>query len=202
MKRCLFAQGVSVSPELSTTRMQYLSTSLSRFDHVRRKQMMRLKKRSNWFLTASPGVTEREGSHDTSVAGSSDMLVSDNAMSDGAASDIADNTTDNTADDIADNTTDNVRIALDMDSTMNGNDNSVTTDVSVESSQRIQLHPSDMTDINHRLHRPLQRLSPSSGAWPTPSPSPPLPLSRVTDKEVRYFMVENYYGSPSLKKPS
>ena len=189
----LFAQGLSVSPELSTTRMQYLSTSLSRFDHVRRKQMMRLKKRSNWFLSESPGVTEREGSHDTSVAGSSDMLVSDNATSDGAASDTAENTAEN----IADNTTDNVRIALDMDSTMNGNDNSVTMDLSVESSQRIQLHPSD---INNRLHRPLRRLSPSSGAWPTPSPSPPLP--RVTDKEVRYFMVENYYGSPSLKKPS
>ena len=192
MQACLFAQGLSVSPELSTTRMQYLSTSLSRFDHVRRKQMIRLKKRSNWFLSSNPppGGADREGSHDTSVgllsvAGSSDLLLSDNALSDGGASDTA--------------PVDNVQITLNMDSTMNGNDTSAMTDVSVESStsQQIQLQPSDITNVNHQSHRPLQRLSPSSKGHQSPSP-----LSQVTEKEVRYFMVENYYGSSSVKKPS
>ena len=179
--------------------MQYLSTSLSRFDHVRRKQMIRLKKRSNWFLSSNPppGGTDREGSHDTSVgllsvAGSSDLLLSDTAMSDGGASDNMPQ--------------DSVQITLDMDSTMNGNDTSVTTDVSVDSSlsssKQTQLQPSDIANVNHQSHRPLHRLSPSSRGCPTPSPSPPSPLSRVTEKEVRYFMVENYYGSPSVKKPS
>ena len=62
----LLLQGYSPTTELSPAKRFCLSTSLSRFDNVRRRQMIRMKKRTNWFL--SPNDTMIDSSTATTAA--------------------------------------------------------------------------------------------------------------------------------------
>lgn len=147
-------QGYSVTPDLSPARRLYLSTSLSRFDHVRRRQMLRMKKRTDWFLSP-PNARSHSTSREQSEATSSEAL--DHTMSDGGLSDTE---------------------HLDSSGSVTG----AGMDISLPLLPH--RHTADVVNGNH-----LRTSTPAPPAPPSHSPG------NVTDREVRYFMVDNYYGT-------
>ena len=166
---------------------------------------MRMKKRTNWFLSPNSSAmdtTQSEsmiggGSGDHSVDGkssydatSSEALLSDVTASDGGLSDSG------------------LRLASDMD----------TTEPSLllplpDGKQRLQQHRHSTTDVingNHRTSTPAKPSGaprPGMTMWSPSSPRhhsgsrSPSPQVQVTDHDVRYFMVENFYGSGSSASP-
>ncbi len=152
----------------------YQSSSLSRFDHVRRRQLLRMKKRSNWFLAPNQSISLGSesviGSREASVGKSSFEATSSDALmsSDGGISDTP------------------------------------------QEVLRLSSDGSYLDDAHHsdNMHKPLTRLQPPdivngnhAASSSSPSNTPPRkhssPAHVVTEKDVRYFMVENWYGSPA-----
>ena len=160
----------------------YQSSSLSRFDHVRRRQLLRMKKRSNWFLGPNQSISlDSEsvlGSQEASVgkcsldATSSDALMSDITASDGGTSDGKPEV---------------LRISSDGSYLDDAHTTTTTTDTSHHHT-RSRLQPPDIVNGNH---------APRSSNSNTPTRKHSSPSHQVTEKDVRYFMVENWYGTPS-----
>lgn len=198
-------QGRSPTNEaMHSAKMMYQSNSLSRFDHVRRRQLMRMRKRSNWFLAhqhipqnqanvsmdttygnMSMDSSERSallGSREVSLsrrscdAGSSEAIMSDMTTSDGGLSD----------------TPYQERIRLSSDSSYLLVPGRSHGPPMYESTPRPRLQQPDLINGNH-----------SPGTPPPPghtqrrrsTPTPP-----VTERDVRCFMQENFYGSTDIGK--
>ena len=172
---------------------------------------MRMKKRSNWFLGPNTTVS-LESSRETSLgkssldATSSDALMSDVTASDGGISD----------------TPVRRRCSSDVGSSFLEEQERLGMAVIdphlLHTSHLTHLHHSPHTH-HHHLHPPHQRsprlqqpdiingnhatggtsmLSVDSPHHSlTPSPSPSDVDAAVTEKDVRYFMVENWYGKPA-----
>lgn len=156
--------------------MMYQSSSLSRFDNVRRRQLMRMKKRSNWFLANTP--TSQPGSREPSVGKSSLDASSDALMSD-VTSDFG--VTDTPM-------SDRLRLSSDGGSFLDDSYRTHLRSSSLEA-HRSRLQQPDLINGNHTM------ASTSSSRGPSPRHSTPSPS--VTDKDVRYFMVENCYEASS-----
>lgn len=203
----------SPTQDLANAKHKYLSTSLSRFDRVRRRQILQMKKRSNWFLSPNPSTSiETEsalGSREASVgkcsidAMSSDALLSDVTASDGAMSESRDA----------------MRLSSDLDSTFGEQeqqepheplhrlqaDNNHHTSSPVRSAAQQQLqqqqqqqqrlrqppHSPGTHSQSHSLHSHTHSHSQASSEQSSRCASP-----QVTDRDVKYFMVEHVYGPP------
>ena len=201
----LFQGYNSPTQDLANTKHKYLSSSLSRFDRVRRRQILQMRKRSNWFLSPNPSTsidTESAlGSREASVgkcsidAMSSDALLSDVTASDGAMSE----------------TRDTLGLSSDLDSTYG--EHELHHEPHHEPLRRLHAHN------NHRMSTPvhggvagggrqrlqLQRPQDSPGGCSqTQSQGSSQQSSRcaspqVTDTDVKYFMVERIYGAAQSK---
>lgn len=184
-----------------------LSTSLSRFDSVRRRQLLRLRKRSNWFLSPNTSGQDDSRSALSSFEASGGGISS---IIDPASSEAA--TSDGTMSDCIP-TSDGIRISSDLDCPF---DESTTLFRSTDPVLR-RLQPRGPTELKDaETGCQQQQLPPSSLDVPMPSGGlemdgkailhtllPPPPSSPQQSSELsglggqrrRYFVVENYYGS-------
>lgn len=174
-----------------------LSTSLSRFDSVRRRQLMRLRKRSNWFL--SPNI-----SHDSRSALSSFEASGGGISSMDPASSEA-TTSDGTMSDCIP-ASDGIRISSDLDCPF---DESTTLFRSTDPVlRRLQQKPRCPTEEESKeAGTGCEQLLPSLLDVPMPSRAletdraamlhtlHPQEDQELRDGRTRYFVVENYYGS-------
>jgi len=157
---------------LTPNRMTYQSSSLSRFDNVRRRQLMRMKKRSNWFLSGSPGNANQSGMQEP--------LHVSNTMSDSVVSDTGILETPTPLSD---------RLSDGGGSLMESFLSSCNSDKRLSHSLGPfpYRHQPDLLNGNHTL------ASTSSSQGPSPRHSTPSPSPPVTNRDVRYFMVDNCY---------
>ncbi len=221
----LSLQGNSPTQDHLTVKQIYQSSSLSRFDYVRRRQIIRMKKRSNWFLAPNMSATSAD-SH-SSFLGSRDRSVGrssfDGTSSDALMSDVTDRSDGGLSDTHFSEGMQHHRMSTEVDSSfldtshdqsLTGSEIAAPTATSFGSSSnnpplrglggggggegsrnypaamRSKLHAPDFINGNHS----------ASGTSPslTPSPRPSTPShSSITEKDVRCFMVENWYGSPA-----
>lgn len=216
----------------------YLSTSLSRFDHVRRRQMLRLKKRSNWFLSPNTSTSMDSesvlGSHKSSMdaATSSDALASDVTASDGGLSDGAlRHSSDCSYEDAGSGhlmspgtMTPGVtpirghqplqRLSHMRQDILNANLQAADTSTPKRKDNNGILSTSSKVEAaaaaagTHHLHPGSELImGGASNASPPATPdhlqSSHMPSSRLpaagalSESDVRFFMVESYYGSPA-----
>ena len=164
-----------MSPARSPSgKFHFMSTSLNRMDTVRRRQLLRLRKRSDWFLGPAGSVDA-----ESAIGGSQDVLSV--TVGGGGAGET--NASLDSLDEFP-----SASGAETPDSTLNTTA-ATTTPLSGRRSE----------------HRPLQRLC--AGLTLTAAPSPPCAADAeaaaeaddsqglMSTSEVRYFMVENEYGS-------
>ena len=193
-----YFQGNSPTQDHLTAKQIYQSSSLSRFDYVRRRQIIRMKKRSNWFLAPNMSATSAD-SH-SSFLGSRDRSVGrssfDGTSSDALMSDVTDRSDGGMSDT---HYSEGMRLSADVetsfletshDQSMIGSQLAATTPNSRGGNPRSRLQPPDFINGNHS----------ASGTSPslTPSPRPSTPShTSITERDVRCFMVENWYGSPA-----
>lgn len=158
----------------------YQSSSLSRFDNVRRRQLMRMKKRSNWFLSGTPTNTSHSGGYDTHHVSNtmSDSVVSDSVVSDTGILETPTPLSD--------------RLSDGGGSLMESFLSSYNSDKRLSHSlgPYPYRHQPDLLNGNHTL------ASTSSSQGPSPRHSTPSPSPPVTNRDVRYFMAENCYEGP------
>ena len=191
-------QGNSPTQDHLTVKQIYQSSSLSRFDYVRRRQIIRMKKRSNWFLETNMSATSADShssfldSRERSVGRSS----FDGTSSDALMSDVTDRSDGGMSDT---HYSEGMRLSTDVDSSFldTSHDQSMTGSELVAATSnrrgvnpRSKLQTPDFINGNHS----------ASGTSPslTPSPRPSTPShSSITEKDVRCFMVENWYNSPA-----
>lgn len=207
-----FTQQGCTSPTkaLSSTPCPYLSTSLSRFDSVKRRQIIRMRKRSNWFLSPNTSYDSRSalGSYEAASCGISSMdpASSDVTTSDGGMSDVP--------------TSDAIRLSSDLDCPFLehiADDGSssfhATTDPlhrrlqneSASASSSTAAPPMtaarDISDnrgmARNSLREQVEHRRPSavatSVAGGSHSPSTQVKESK-RHEATRYFLVENFYG--------
>lgn len=173
----------------------YLSTSLTRLrERMQRRQTLQMKKRSTWFLSPQSlgSASLLGGSHEVSMgkssleATSSDALASDVTASDCGMSDT--------------HVSDAAHISSDLDCTFDDQESlhlrHPPASAPIQRSSRVC---QDMINANHgtALSTPSKsprrlgsELDKSMASMATDSPS-----STVTESQVRYFMVENFYGA-------
>ncbi len=200
----LLFQGNSPTQDHLTVKQIYQSSSLSRFDYVRRRQIIRMKKRSNWFLAPNMGATS--GDSHSSFLGSRERSVGrssfDNTSSDALMSDVTDRSDGGFSDTLH---SEGVRLSTEVDTSFldTSHDQSMTgseyaSHVAAAASRgpgnprNTRLQPPDFINGNHSAAG-----SPRSVSL-TPSPSHTSPSNTtISEKDVRCFMVENWYGSPA-----
>lgn len=172
-----------------------LSTSLSRFDSVRRRQLMRLRKRSNWFLTPDISYDSRSALSSFEASGggisSMDPASSEATTSDGTMSDCIPGS-------------DGIRISSDLDCPFDeGTTLFRSTDPVLRRLPQKQRCP---TEELKEAGTGCQQLPPSSLDVSTPGRGLETDLAAILhtlpqenkelrDGRTRCFVVENYYGS-------
>ncbi len=239
-------QGNSPTQDHLTVKQIYQSSSLSRFDYVRRRQIIRMKKRSNWFL--APNISATSADSHSSFLGSRDRSVGrssfDGTSSDALMSDVTDRSDGGMSDthysegmrlsteadtSFLDSSHDQSMIGTEL--TAGGGGVALTTTPASHTHAHafgprgdaavVKATPTTATTISsssggnssgsssnprHKLQAPdFINGNHSASSAPTPSPSltpsprpPSTPShSSISEKDVRCFMVENWYGSPA-----
>lgn len=236
-------QGYSPTQELSPAKR--MSTSLNRFDNVKRRQMIRMKKRSNWFLSPAASKTGTStsidtesmmGSREQSVGGKSSKSSIDAVSSEALSVDAATTSDGGISDGGGARTPYDVECTFDEVTSSSHRNNHHHHTVLLSSAPKSDplskrsiitttttVHQ-DIVNGNHKGSTPVttpvitsSHVTPRGShnlmvATPPPwnsshsrSPSPANTTSTTSgggrgvsmEREVRYFMVENYYGTPA-----